>query len=805
MADVTCFRHNLPAQVSRFIGREQELREITAYLSGHRLVTLTGAGGTGKTRLALQAATAELARFADGVWLMELAPLSRAELVGETLATVLSLPETAEPPLLERLCAWLQAKHLLLVLDNCEHLLDACAQLVSLLLARCPHLTVLTTSREPLTISGEVVMRVPSLRLPEQSEPLDPAHLLHYDAIQLFVERAQATEPSFRFSEVTAGAVVEICRRLDGIPLALELAAGRVRGMGVAYLGARLSDRFRFLTGGDRAAAPRQQTLHALIDWSYNLLPEPERVVLRRLGVFVGSFSHEAAEAVCIGDYEGAGGRAAVSAGEVFDDVTRLVDKSLVQFDQETNRYRLLETIRFFCLERLTEARETQYVSRQHFAWYLQLAEEGAALFGGHRQEAWFTHLEQEHDNLRSALGWAIQAGRADEATRLALSLWRFWHSRIYQQEGVRWLEQILALDATSPIPASLRPRLLNALGVLANAVRHFDRAAACQTEALRLWTEAGDEAGMAQAMMDIGWQHFQQVDLVKTKQCAVACLPLAERTGDKRLIAGALQLNAIADLHADISLLFDYDAGAKVDHHPLLEVIPTLERSRAIWCELGDTGSEASTIALLGLTYQGMRDYERAKPLLAESIRLHLRLGNYGNIDGTFVALMNLAANMSDTVEMAQDSARMFGVLLASGERIATQQSPWDSSEPARRLMARLIGVIGQEGFEQALAEGKALTTDGILALVARITAPNLRTLPLSPHAVARAPYAALTPREVDVLRLVATGLTNAQVAQRLIVTPRTINAHLTAIYSKLGVTSRAGAIRYALVHQLG
>ena len=326
-------KHNLPASVSSFIGREQELREIQQRLGENRLITLTGTGGTGKTRLALQAATAERDHFSDGVWLIDLAPLAASELVLETIAKVLNLPEAPDPAPIERLGVYLEPRHLLLVLDNCEHLIEECARIVALLLARCPRLMLLATSREPLLVSGEVVLRVPALSLPEEAEPADRARFLHYDALRLFVERAQAADPSFRLTGGNAGVVAEICRHLDGLPLALELAAVRVRGMGVARLSAGLDQRFQLLIGGDRTALPRQQTLHAMIDWSYRLLPESEQVVLRRLGIFVGAFELAAAESVCAGEYLGQNGREIITPETMLNHLLQLVNKSLVQFN----------------------------------------------------------------------------------------------------------------------------------------------------------------------------------------------------------------------------------------------------------------------------------------------------------------------------------------------------------------------------------------------------------------------------------------------------------------------------------------
>ena len=410
-------KHNFPALVSSFIGREQELQEIEQRLGKSRLITLTGASGIGKTRLALQAAMAEHDHFSDGIWLVDLAPLTASELVLETIAKALNLSDSSDPALIERIGAYLEPRHLLLVLDNCEHVIEECARIGTSLLVRCPRLTLLTTSREPLAISGEAVLRIPALSLPDESdesdesEPVDRASLLHSDALRLFVERAEAAEPSFGLTDGNVGAVVEICRRLDGIPLALELAAVRVRGMGVARLSAGLDQRFQLLTGGDRSALPRQQTLHAMIDWSYRLLPEPEQVVLRRLGIFVGAFELLGAERICAGTYSSQSGEEIITSEAILPHLLQLVNKSLVQFNHESSQYRLLETIRLFSLERLAEADETQDLRRQHVAWYLQGVEQAALHLSSPEQERWFVWLEAEHANLRAALEWIIDKG----------------------------------------------------------------------------------------------------------------------------------------------------------------------------------------------------------------------------------------------------------------------------------------------------------------------------------------------------------------------------------------------------------
>ena len=779
-------KHNLPAPVSSFIGREQELCEIGQRLGEHRLLTLTGTGGTGKTRLALEAAATLLDHFSDGVWLIDLAPLAASELVVETIAKVLTLPEAAGLSPIEQLGAYLEARHLLLVLDNCEQVIEECARIVALLLARCPRLRLLVTSREPLAASGEVVLRVPALSLPDEAEPMDRAHLLHYDALRLFVERAQAAEPSFRLTDENAGVVVEICRHLDGIPLALELAAGRIRGMAVAVLSKRLDQRFQLLTRGDRTALPRQQTLHAMIDWSYRLLPEPEQAVLRRLGIFVGAFELQAAESICAGEYLGQNGPEGLASETILHHLLQLVNKSLVHFGQDTGRYRLLETIRIFSLERLAEAGEAPSLSSQHFVWYLQLAEHAAPNLSGPEQERWFARLEVEHANMRAALQWAIDEGLAEAAARLALDVLRFWHTRTYQREGLRWLERILALDAVAPLPPALRPRLLNALGVLCHSLRQFDRAASYHTEALLLWRTLDDRVSMAQALLDISWQQLDEMKLDQARAYARESLVLARAVGDHQAEARALLLGGLAATESDL----------------VEEAIPALQESLAFFREVGDTANMALAMATLARAEGKRGNDERVKPLLRDAVRLLVQLGNFINLVSPLVALGFMAMHSQEQPEGARSAAQVFGMLATWSEKLGGT-SPWDE-RPQQQIIEQLTAVLAADPFAQAFEVGKQMTPVDLVRLAEQITAPAQETILSNPPRPASA-HSRLTAREVEVLRLVATGLTNAQIAHHLSVTPRTVNAHLTAIYRKLDVSSRSGAIRYALDHQLG
>ncbi len=782
-------KQNLPSPVSSFIGREQELIEIRQCFQYHRLITLTGVGGTGKTRLALEAATAELDSFSDGVWLIDLAPLTTPELILETITNVLHLPEHADLSPFEQLAASLEARHLLLVLDNCEHVLEECARIAASLLARCSRVTLLTTSREPLSISGEVVFRVAALNLPDPSRSLDLTRLLSYDSIHLFVERAHAADHSFRLTESNAPVVAEICQRLDGLPLALELAAVRTRAMSVAELSKRLDQRFHLLTTGDRTALVRQQTLHATVEWSYHLLSESEQVVLRRLGIFVGAFELQAAESICAGTSPGQNEAALLTPETIQHHLLQLVNKSLVQFNQETSRYRLLETIRLFSLERLAEVDETQDVRRQHFAYYLQRAEHAAPGLSGPLQEVWFTQMEAEHDNVRSALTWALEMDRAEEAARLALAVWRFWHTHTYQREGLRWLDRILALDAVTPLPQAVRSRLLNALGVLSHSQYQFDRAMSYHTEALRLFREEGDLLGIAQALCDIGRQRFEEMKLEQAREYAKESLELARAVGNQLAVAKALFLDAIAATEGDQAE----------------EAIPSLEESLVLFREMGDTGNMAMAMSTLARAEGKRGNHERAKPLLRDAVRLQVQLGTFIDFIGPLVALNVMAMQTPAQPEGACCAAQVVGVMAAWIEKMAQMggKSPWEMG-PFQQDIEQVRAILGTNAFAQAFEIGKQMTSADLVRLAEHITAFPSPVILSGPSHPALA-HAHLTVRELEVLRLVSTGITNAQVAHRLIITSRTVNAHLTAIYRKLGVTSRHGAIRYALEHQLG
>ncbi|MDQ6675410.1 MAG: helix-turn-helix domain-containing protein, partial [Chloroflexota bacterium] len=443
-------RHNLPLQLSSFVGREDELAELQRVSRIARLLTLTGAGGIGKTRLAMEAARAMASAYPDGVWLVELAHLVDPGLVPEAVATAVGVLGTPGQDMSTTLALALQRRSLLLLLDNCEHLVASCAALADGLQRACPELRILATGREPLGVAGELVWTVQPLAVPDPADAPSVDVLSDIAAVRLFVERAQAGQPGFVLHEANGALVADICRHLEGVPLALELAAARVRTLGVTELASRLDDRLHLLVGGSRVAPARQQTLRATLDWSYALLSEPERTLFARLAVFAGGWTLEASEAVCAGD--------GLAREAVLDVLAQLVDRSLVAVDPTPGggvRYRLLETVREYAHERLVESAEVAGLQRRHATWYHQLAERADRLLLGPDQMAWMARLETELGNLRAALDWSASlAGDPELGLRTAAALWWFWPRSGHLHEGRAYLNRLLALHTK---PTSVR------------------------------------------------------------------------------------------------------------------------------------------------------------------------------------------------------------------------------------------------------------------------------------------------------------------------------------------------------------
>jgi predicted ATPase/DNA-binding SARP family transcriptional activator len=524
-------RHNLPVALTSFIGRDRELREVARLLDRSRLLTLIGAGGSGKTRLALEAATARLGACDDGVWLVELAGLGDPELVPAAAASALGLTLPSHRPALEGLGAQLSQSHGLLILDNCEHLVAACAVLAEHLLGACSGLRILATSREPLRVPGEVAWRVPSLTLPARGRSVKPSELASYESIRLFCERAGDVASGFALGDENAGAVAEICLRLDGMPLALELAAARVGALSPAQIAARLGDCLAVLTAGSRSAFDRQQTLRATLSWSHALLTTVERALFRRLAVFAGTFALEAAEEVAAGE--------GVDERQVADLLGRLVDKSLVvaEDDSDGYRYRLLEPIRQYARERLVEAAEATTLEARHHAFYLELARAadperavaGPIVAAG--------RLDADHDNLRAALRWALRH-EPQQALRLAVHMGPMWMSGSHFQEGSGWLQAALV---AAPAPTELRAEALRAACGLEFRLGRGGGVSELGIERVLIVRALGDRCAVAHALDEVGVYEYTASRYDHAEGLFAESRALAEELDDRKVAAAVL------------------------------------------------------------------------------------------------------------------------------------------------------------------------------------------------------------------------------------------------------------------------
>jgi predicted ATPase/class 3 adenylate cyclase len=618
---------NLPSlELTSFIGRERELDEVKQLLANARLVTLMGPGGAGKTRLALQVAADLSDRFSQGVWLAELAPLSDPDIVVQTVATVFGVREMPGRPLLETLVDYLRTRELLLVLDNCEHLVQASAVLAVALLRGCARLRILATSREALAITGETTYRVPSLSIPDPKVVRSVAQLTAFDATQLFLERAAVSNPRFVVTDAIAPLVAKVVHRLDGIPLAIELAAARVKVLSVDQIATRLDDRFRLLTGGSRAGLPHHQTLRATVDWSYDLLAEEERTLFRRVAVFAGGFTLEAAEAVC--------GGGAIHPSEVLDLLARLVDKSLIITESLTHdiRYRQLETIRDYSRERLLESGETDAVRRRHLEWYLGLAERAEPELQGPDQLSWLERLELEHDNLRSALEWAsVGDDRLEAGLRLAGALHRFWGLRGYLREGRDWLEGILSKGRDISEPT--RAKAAYGASALAFLQGDYDRADALGQEGLQLYRELGDALGIALVLNVLGFIARNHGDYARAKTLLEESLAISRRFGHKWALAEGLNILGVAARRQGDNAL----------------ATAMFEESLALWRALGDKWGLAFSLGHLGVVARVQGDYERARVLHDESLGLRRQLGDRRNVAVALSSLGAVASPLGD------------------------------------------------------------------------------------------------------------------------------------------------------------
>ncbi len=597
---LTPARHNLPSPVTSFIGRQREIAEVKRLLPTTRLLTLTGIGGCGKTRLALQIARDLLDEYPGGIWLVDLAPLSDAKLIPQTMASVFGLREEIGRSLIATLIDYLRPRSLLLILDNCEHLLSGSIQLVDALLRQCPNLRILATSRESFDILGELVYPVPSISLPIHGPlPASLKQLMRYDAMHLFIERATFNRHEFTLTKEKAPTVTQICHRLDGIALAIELAASQLKTLSLEEIAQRLGDCFRLLTAGNRAALPRQQTLRATLDWSFNLLSEAERALLRRVSVFAGRWTLEAAEPVCAGE--------SLEASGILDLLTHLVDKSLVVVEAtgDERRYRLLETVRQYAHERMREAGELERVQDQHLQFFIGLLEKAQEARYGANQAFWFDRFAKEHDNLRLALSWSIRGGRRESALQLASALWWFWYVRGYLREGLEWLKRMLI--TSKGMRTEPHAKVLNGAGNLARALSDYTAARAFHEEALSIYRALESKRGIAATLSNLGIVTASQDDHLIARSLFEEALSLFRELGNREGTAAVL--SNLANVAADQG---DYAQARE-----------WIEESLAIRRELAEKGNIALSLIHLGGILRCQGDYRRARALFEESLAL--------------------------------------------------------------------------------------------------------------------------------------------------------------------------------------
>ena len=806
--------HNLPAARTSFVGRGRELLEVKRGLAMGRLLTLTGAGGSGKTRLALEVAKDLAGAYPDGVWLVELAPIAEPALVTQAVASVLEVSEAPERSLIDTIADALREKKMLLVLDNCEHLLDAAAQLADTLLDSCPRLRILATSREALGIAGERNWPLTSLSLPDSRDQPTVEELEIYESARLFVERAQYRTPAFALTPGNAGAVAKVCQRLAGIPLAIELAATRVGPLSVEQISERLKDSLKLLRGGSRTATPRQQTLKGAMDWSYELLSDPEQELFRRLSVFAGGWTLEAAEAV------GPGGKA--EKEDVLDLLSGLVDKSLVVVEAGmggATRYRTLEPIRQYAWERLEESEKADKVRDRHAAFFLTLAEVAEPELMGPQQSLWVEQLEKEHDNLRAALSWLLEQGEGELGLRFSAALWRFWYTRGYVSEGLSWLEEALAVS--DPAPTLVRVTALEGMGWLVQRQGDSERTKATYEEMLKLSQGLGDKGNVATALNSLAHHALtqgdneratalleenlsvlreleneqntattlkkfhvlgllgylaanQDGDYERTEALWEECLTLARKVGDPTRIDTTL-----CNLGYITLLQGDYERSVAFS-----------EEALAFARDLGSAGVELvpEPLVNLGLAVQGQGDHEHAMACFKEALTMSQKGGN----NPTFTNALEGLASLAGALGEATRAARLWGAAESLREVTEIALPPGERAlhEPyLNAARARLGEVIWEEG----LTEGRAMSLDRAAEYALSKEETHPPKTPASEEPPAGEPPSELTRREREVAVLVGRGLTNRRIAQELTLSKRTVEHHVRNILKKLGLDSRA------------
>jgi predicted ATPase/DNA-binding CsgD family transcriptional regulator len=803
-------RTNIPAVLTSFIGRKREIAEILQVLASTRLVSLVGAGGCGKTRLALRVAAELNGQYSDGVYWVELARLTDSSLVPQAVAKVLSVVEQSGTPLIDALLESLAEKQILLVLDNCEHVLGACAQLVEAL-AGCPNVSVLATSREPLGVIGETLYPVVPLALPAAQMSAD--EIRRVDAVQLFVERAKSILPNFGLTPDNAEIVACICRDLDGIPLAIELASARVSVLSVKQIQERLDRRFDLLVSTTRADE-RHRTLRAAIDWSYDLLSSAERLLLQRLTLFAAGFSLSTAESAC------AWGE--IQPADVLDLLSSLVSKSLVvaeTLQSSEARYRLLETIRQYAQEKLRASEEWVSAHDHYLACFLRLTEEVAPKLQEQYQQLWLNWLETEHDNIRAALAWALEQQRIEAGLRIGTALFTFWQTRAYFREGYTWFERLLK-QADETVPLAVRVNAVTTSSFLAEMRGDAVTATALGQEAVALCEAAGEEgkpllpfalgglisgakaASNYQTAYTIGERlvglyrelgdlYSLGVLLIIQGEMAIA---LGEYNTAQLLLEESLTLARRAGNSLRIAItLNNLGVLARCEGH-VAQAHSNYEQSLSLWRELSSVRELPMTLHNLAYVCLHQGDVERAQALFRESLEAQ-RVQD--NREGVLKGLLGFAALASAT-GLAAESARLYAAAVANSREKSAILWPPEKIE-YEHYIGQVHAKLSEADFEAEQAKGRALSIEQAieyaLSLPLRISVASEEEPAASPK---------LTEREREVTALIAQGLSNSEIADKLVLSKRTVEHHIANILSKLGFTNRAQIVRWAIENGL-
>ena len=768
---------NLPVQLSTFIGRKREITKIKQLILAHRLVTLTGAGGSGKTRLSLIAVQELMGKFEHGVWFVDLASLEDASLISDKIASTLGVHKGSKEDALESLITYLSKRNLLLILDNCEHLVTACAEITESLLQKCPELQILTTSRELLGIPSEVTWVVPPLSLPNQVSSSKSANqkngikqVQDSESVQLFVERASSKNPDFELTADNCESIAEICNRLDGMPLAIELAAAQARSLSVQEIAQRLDQRLQFLTSGSRNAPLRQRTLMAAIDWSYALLTTKEQVMLQRLSIFAGGATLEAAESICSGEE--------IESAEVVETISHLVDKSLVtakRHERGETRYRLLETIREYALEKLTESQDKVNVQNKYLEYFVRFAEEGNRKIKSAEQIVWYAWLEDEYNNLHAALRWALESKNREAGLRLSTGLVYFWFVHGHVMENVIWLEKFLGQKQNVPTVLIAWALLNHGVMLRASTKDDDDKSTLLYEESLRMFRDLDDRRGIAYALNMMGLIGLEKKEPVKTEKLLSESLALQKELGDPWGIAFTMQnFPPLALQKNDLVKAKEYAE----------ETVFWFERAgdqRGVARSLGDF---ADIARLEG-------DLTRAASLHTQALSQVFQLGDRRAVTHILECLVVLSAEQ-----------RKYGraALLLGGANALREDLgiPYRGNEyeDYHQTVTAIQKNLSESNFNQAVSKGRGMSLEEIIDYVMGDTNPLMTKPAITAEENA---WFQLTARERDVMRLLAEGHSNLEIAQKLFLSEKTIRNHISNIYRKLQITSRGEAILLA------